>query len=248
MAGHSKWANIKHRKSTVDSRRGKLFTKLSREIIVAARLGGPDVDSNARLRLAVRNAKSLSMPSENIKRAIDKGSGDIEGQQIEDVLFEGYGPSGVAIIVVGATDNRVRTIKDVRAAFSKFGGNLGETNSVSWNFTQRGELILTTDQTIETLLETCMEVGAEDISLIDDGALVYCSYDNLGSCENGFTERGLVVRESKFVYQPNMNVSVADIEQARLLMKLLDVLEDHDDVQNVFNNAEIEDDVLDQIQ
>ncbi len=248
MAGHSKWANIKHRKSTVDSRRGKLFTKLSREITVATRIGGPDVDSNARLRLAVRNARTLSMPSDNIKRAIDKGSGDVEGVQFEDVMYEGYGPGGVAIIIVGATDNRIRTIKDVRAALSKHGGNLGESNSVGWNFSHRGELILETEETLETLLEVCMDAGADDLSMIDSGALVHCSFENLGSCEKNISERGIEIAESRIVYQPNMYVPVTDFEQAKLLLKLLDTLEENDDIQSVFNNAEIEDEILDQVQ
>ncbi|NQW30652.1 MAG: YebC/PmpR family DNA-binding transcriptional regulator [Ignavibacteria bacterium] len=247
MAGHSKWANIKHRKSTVDFRRGKMFTKLSKEIIVASRIGGPDPDSNARLRLAIRTARSLSMPSDNIKRAIERGSGGVEGQQFEDVMYEGYGPGGVALIVIGATDNRIRTIKDVRAAFAKYGGNLGETNSVAWNFSHKGELVIESDVSEDYLLEMSMDSGADNLKIIESGAVVHCSFDNLGSCENFFASKEISVKESRFIYEPNVYVQITDSEHARVLVKLLDVLEDNDDVQVVFNNADIDDDVLDSL-
>jgi YebC/PmpR family DNA-binding regulatory protein len=243
MAGHSKWANIKRRKAVVDAKRGKLFTKVSKEIIVAAKLGGGDPDGNARLRMAIENARSVSMPVDTIKRAILRGTGELEGTTYEDVIYEGYGPGGVAMIVVCTTDHRNRTTQQLRASFSKYGGNLGETNSVSWNFTRRGEIRIETNRSEDDLLLLAIEVGAEDVAMIDDGALVFCAVDTLGTCANGLTQAGLAVREQRIVFEPGTMVSVDDPENARLLEKFLDVLDDDDDVQEVFHNAEVVEDV-----
>lgn len=237
MAGHSKWANIKRRKAVVDAKRGKLFTKVSKEIIVAARLGGGDPDGNARLRMAIENARAVSMPVDTIKRAILRGTGELEGTTYEDVIYEGYGPGGVAMIVVCTTDHRNRTTQELRASFSKYGGNLGETNSVSWNFTRRGEIRIETNRSEEDLLLLAMDVGAEDVVIIDDGALIFCTVDTLGTCANGLTQSGLAVREQRIVFEPGAMATVDDPEHERLLEKFLDVLDDYDDVQNVFHNA-----------
>ena len=241
MAGHSKWANIKRRKAVVDAKRGKLFTKASKEIIVAARLGGGDPDGNARLRMAIENARAVSMPVDTIKRAILRGTGELEGTTYEDVTYEGYGPGGVAMIVVCTTDHRNRTTQELRASFSKYGGNLGETNSVSWNFTRRGEIRIETTKTEDELLLTALEVGAEDVVMIDEGALVFCSVDTLGTVGNELAGAGLNVREQRIVFEPGTMVTVSDPDSIRLLEKFLDVLDDYDDVQDVFHNAELPD-------
>lgn len=242
MAGHSKWANIKRRKAVVDARRGKLFTKCSKEIIVAARLGGGDPESNARLRMAIDNARAVSMPVENIRRAIQRGTGEIEGVVYEDVTYEGYGPMGVAMIVVCTTDHRNRTTQELRATFSKYGGNLGESNSVAWNFTRRGQIRVETTLTEEALLEQALEAGVDDVDMIDDGAVMFCSVESLGTSANALTAMGLSVREQHIVYEPqtlvDCSVVVPDIA---LLRKMLDVLDDNDDVQNVFHNADLPD-------
>ncbi len=247
MAGHSKWANIKHRKAAVDARRGKLFTRVSKEIIVAARLGGGDPDANPRLRMAIQNARGVSMPSDNIKRAIQRGTGEIEGAQYEDSTFEGYGPGGVAVIVQCTTENRNRTIADVRATFSKYGGNLGETNSVAWNFSHKGELKLETDKSEEELLEFGIEAGADDVVMIDEGALIHCAVDSFGTVAKTFEDAGYNVVEQKLVYEPMQTIEITDLELAKKLVKMLDVFEDNDDVQNVFNNADIDDALVDSL-
>lgn len=242
MAGHSKWANIKRRKAVVDARRGKLFTKCSKEIIVAARLGGGDPDSNARLRMAIDNARAVSMPVENIRRAIQRGTGEIEGVVYEDVTYEGYGPMGVAMIVVCTTDHRNRTTQELRATFSKYGGNLGETNSVAWNFIRRGQLRVESVLLEEALLEHGLEAGVDDVHMIDDGALMFCSVESLGTSANILTARDIAVREQHIVYEPQTLVDCsADAQYIVALRKMLDVLDDNDDVQNVFHNADLPD-------
>ncbi len=244
MAGHSKWANIKHRKAVVDARRGKLFTRASKEIIVAARLGGGDPDANPRLRMAIQNARAVSMPADNIKRAIQRGTGEIEGAIYEDMTFEGYGPGGVAVIVECTSENRNRTVQEVRATFAKYGGNLGETNSVNWNFTRKGELKVETSLTEEALFEIAIEAGADDVAMIDDGALFHCDPDVLGTVANDIAARGLDVKEQRLVYEANSTIEITTKDQAKLLMKMLDAFDDNDDVQNVFNNADIADELV----
>ncbi len=248
MAGHSKWANIKHRKSVVDARRGKLFTQASKEIIVAARLGGGDPDANARLRMAIQNAKAVSMPADNIKRAIQRGTGEIEGAVYEDVTYEGYGPGGVAVIVECTTENKNRTVQEVRATFSKYGGNLGETNSVGWNFSRMGLIRLETTAAEESLIEMAIEAGADNVEmLIDDGnaygALVQCSSDAVLHVASFFEQAGIDVPERKQAYVPNTTVLVSEADIAKKLIKLLDAFEDNDDVQNVFHNAEFSEEI-----
>jgi YebC/PmpR family DNA-binding regulatory protein len=252
MSGHSKWANIKHRKAAVDAKRGKLFTKASKEIIVAARLGGSDPDANARLRMAIDNARAVSMPMDNIKRAIQRGTGEIEGATYEDILLEGYGPGGVAIMVECTTENRNRTVQEVRATFSKYGGNLGETNSVGWNFTRSGEIHVESNATEDELLEIGIEVGAADVIQIDDGAVVHCSPDHLGTVAkslaqaNVFTsgQRDIRIIGQRLVFEPNTTVEITNKDIASKLISMLDVFDENDDVQNVYNNAEIDDEAV----
>lgn len=244
MAGHSKWANIKHRKAGVDARRGKLFTKVSKEIIVAARLGGADQDANPRLRMAVQNARNVSMPADNIKRAIQRGIGEIEGATYEDVTYEGYGVGGVAILVECTTENRNRTVQEVRATFSKYGGNLGETNSVNWNFVRVGEIQITATGTEESLLEMAIDAGALDAEILSEHAaqfeaLVYCGPENIANVSSKLATLGVTVSEEHLVYRAINTVRISDEEQTTKLLKLLDTFEDNDDVQQVFHNAEL---------
>lgn len=242
MAGHSKWANIKRRKAVVDARRGKLFTRCSREIIVAARLGGGDPEGNARLRMAIDNARAVSMPVDNIRRAIQRGTGEIEGVVYEDATYEGYGPLGIAIIVVCTTDHRNRTTQELRATFSKYGGNLGESNSVAWNFQRRGQIRIETDKPEEVLLDVALNVGADDVLLIEDGAMFVCSVESLGTTANNLAASGLIVREQHVVYEPQTLVDCSvDQSQRTMFRKMLDVLDDNDDIQNVFHNADLPD-------
>lgn len=242
MAGHSKWANIKRRKAVVDAKRGKLFTRSSKEIIVAARIGGGDPDGNSRLRMAIENAKAISMPADNIKRAILRGTGELEGLTYEDVTYEGYGPGGVAVIVVCTTDHRNRTTQQLRASFAKYGGALGETNSVNWNFTRKGEIRIETDRSEEELLEISLEAGADDVVMIHDGAVIICAVDMLGTCANTIVASSLSVREQHIVFEPNTTIEIDDPEIENKLLKFLDALDDNDDVQSVFHNAELRDD------
>jgi len=244
MAGHSKWANIKHRKAAVDARRGKLFTKASKEIIVAARLGGGDPDSNARLRMAVENARAVSMPADNIKRAIQRGTGEIEGVTYEDASFEGYGPGGVAVLLECTTENRNRTVQEVRATFAKYGGNLGESNSVQWNFKRMGEIHVITLLDETALLEIAIGAGAHNIEMIDNGAIVHCSPDELGTVTNTLRVPGIDIGEQRLVYEPQMFIEVKDPDLTKKLMRMLDAFEENDDVQNVYNNAEIDDTLI----
>ncbi len=242
MAGHSKWANIKRRKAVVDARRGKLFTRCSREIIVAARLGGGDPEGNARLRMAIDNARAVSMPVDNIRRAIQRGTGEIEGVVYEDVTYEGYGPLGIAMIVVCTTDHRNRTTQELRATFSKYGGNLGESNSVAWNFQRRGQIRIETDKPEEALLDVALNVGADDVLMIEDGAMFVCSVESLGTTANNLAAGGLNVREQHVVYEPQtLVVCSVDQSQRTMFRKMLDVLDDNDDIQNVFHNADLPD-------
>ncbi|GMV53697.1 MAG: YebC/PmpR family DNA-binding transcriptional regulator [Chlorobi bacterium] len=247
MAGHSKWANIKHRKAAVDARRGKLFTKVSKEIIVAARLGGGDPEGNSRLRMAIQNARAVSMPVDNIKRAIQRGTGEIEGVTYEDVTYEGYAAGGVAVMVECTTENRNRTVQEVRATFSKYGGNLGETNSVLWNFNRMGEIVLNSSLPEDTLFEIAVDSGCSDVDILFDegavaGAVLHCPVDSLQSVTEALEKAGLEVSEQHLAYVPNTKATVTDPDTIKKIIKLLDVFEDNDDVQQVFHNADLPDD------
>lgn len=253
MSGHSKWANIKHKKAIVDAKKGKLFTKASKEIIVAARLGGGDPDANSRLRMAIDNARAVSMPMDNIKRAIQRGTGEIEGVTYEDILLEGYGAGGVAILVECTTENRNRTVQEVRATFSKYGGNLGETNSVGWNFTRMGEIRINSEVSEELLMEAGIEAGATDVIIIDDGAIILCLPEQLGTVASDFPNAAVFSKnkasvrivDQRLIYEANTTVEITDRSLASRLIKMLEVFEDNDDVQNVYNNAEIDDTLID---
>ncbi len=244
MAGHSKWANIQHRKGRQDAARSKLFSKLSKEITVAAKMGDPDPDKNPRLRLAVKSAKSQSMPNDNIDRAIKKSlAGD--GDEYEEIRYEGYGPGGVAVIVEAMTDNRNRTASNVRSTFSKNGGNLGETGSVGFMFDRVGLVSYGADAgDADAVFEAAIEAGAEDVESSDDGHLIYCADTDLNDVSTALEGTLGDSGEAKLIWKPSTSTEL-DLEGMQKLMKLIDALEDDDDVQNVTANFEASDETMD---
>jgi YebC/PmpR family DNA-binding regulatory protein len=249
MAGHSKWANIKRQKARVDAKKGKTFTQLSRAIIVAARNGLPDPSGNFQLRTAIEKAKAAGIPNENIERAIAKGAGTFGTDEIhlEEIRYEGYGPCGVAILIEALTDNRNRTAADLRAAFSKNGGNLGETGCVSWMFEHKGVVILEGKLDEDTLLEASIEGGAENYELTEEdskGAEVFTEVSNLENLNQTLQTKRLPVKEAELRWIPNNTIEVTDSEQARSLLKLIDALESLDDVQSVTANFEMAEELI----
>lgn len=248
MAGHSKWANIKHRKGRQDAIRGRIFTRLAKEITVSAREGGGDINANPRLRLAVQNAKAVNMPNENISRAIKKGTGEIEGVQYEEITYEGYAPNGVAVILETVTDKKIRTVAEIRALFGKLGGNMGESNSVAWNFERKGIVgIKTNGKSEEDLLEHVLESGAEDIEWDEESSRIICQMADFGSVMKYFEENTFEIGESKLEYIPKDYVKISSVDDARKILKFIDAFEDHDDVQNVYHNFEIDDAIADEL-
>ncbi|MFO7647262.1 MULTISPECIES: YebC/PmpR family DNA-binding transcriptional regulator [Halomonas] len=246
MAGHSKWANIKHRKAAQDARRGKIFTKLIRELTVAARQGGPEPADNPRLRTAVDKALGSNMTKDTIQRAIDRGAGNADGDAMEECVYEGYGPEGVAILVECLTDNRNRTVSEVRHAFNKCGGNLGTSGSVAFLFHQQGRLALPGGVTEEAVIEATLEAEPEDIVTLDDGTLeVVTAPDAYHDVKEALIAAGIEPERSELGRFPETTTPIADEELARKVIRLIDMLEDLDDVQNVTTNAEFDDDVLD---
>jgi YebC/PmpR family DNA-binding regulatory protein len=240
MSGHSKWSTIKHKKAAQDAKRGKIFTKIIKELTVAARLGGGDIDSNPRLRSSVAAAKAANMPADNIKRAIQKGTGELPGVSYDEVTYEGYGPGGVAIIIETMTDNRMRTTPEIRHAFSKHGGNMGEPNSVAWMFQKRGRLAVALDTTDEdTLMDIALEAGAEDLVRQEDLFEVYTAPEAFHAVQQALEGAGIAVQEAGIVMEPQNTVEL-DGKKAQQCLKLLDVLEDQDDAQNVWANLEIQ--------
>ncbi len=246
MAGHSKWANIKHRKGAQDAKRGKIFTKLIKEITIAAKIGGGDLDANARLRLAVDKAKQANMPKDNIERAIKKGTGDLDGITYEEGVFEGYGPGGVAVIVEFMTDNRTRTVADVRHAFNKYGGSLGVSGSVAFMFDRKGQIIFTEDADFDTIFEAALEAGAEDVKEEDGVIEVITDPADFETVKNTLEAQGLKYESAEVTMIPQ-NLNPVEGKQAESLMKMIDVLEDNDDVQNVYANFDISDEEMEKI-
>ena len=244
MAGHSKWANIKHRKAAQDAKRGKLFTKFIRELTVAAREGGSDPDSNPRLRVAIDKALGGNMTRDTVERAIKRGAGELEGQQLETILYEGYGPGGTAVMVETMTDNRNRTVSGVRNAFSKSGGNLGTDGSVSYLFTKRGVLSYAPGTDEDALMEAALEAGAEDIVSYDDGAIdVFTDPVDFYTVKEQLDKAHFVADNAEIAMIASTKAEL-DLDTAEKFMRLIDTLEDHDDVQEVYHNAEISDDVM----
>lgn len=239
MAGHSKWANIQHRKGKQDAARGKIFTKLVREITVAARMGGGDPDANPRLRLAVDKAVAVSMPKDNIERAIKKATGELEGVQYEEIRYEGYAPHGVAVLVECMTDNRNRTVAEVRHAFSKFGGNLGTEGSVAYMFKRMGVLSFAPGTDEDKITEVAIEAGAQDVVAFDDGALeVLTDPDDFQAIKDAMVAAGLQPDDAQIIQRADIEVALEG-EHAQTVANLLDYLEDLDDSQNVYSNADL---------
>jgi YebC/PmpR family DNA-binding regulatory protein len=244
MAGHSKWANIQHRKKAQDAKRGKLFTKLIREIVVAARQGGGDPAGNSRLRLAIDKGLSGNLPKDTIERAVKKASGEAGDAQIEEIRYEGYGPGGVAVMVECMTDNRNRTVSEVRHAFTKFGGNLGTDGSVAYLFSKVGQLSFPAGADEDVLMEVALEAGADDVVSNDDGSIdILTAPENFPEVRDAVAEGGHVAEAAEVTMRPATSVSL-DVDEARTMFKLLDVLDDLDDVQQVYSNADIAESVL----
>lgn len=239
MAGHSKWANIKHKKAAADAKRGKVWTRLIKEIQVAARMGGGDIDSNPRLRLAVEKAYDANMPKDNVNRAIQRGVGGVDGASYEEIRYEGYGIGGAAIIVDTMTDNRVRTVADVRHAFSKYGGNMGTEGSVSFQFKHVGQLIFAPGSDEDQIMEVALEAGAEDVITDDEGAIeVLTAPAEFETVRDALQAKGLTPEVAEVTMRPENTIALQGDDAARM-QKLLDMIEDLDDVQDVYHNAEL---------
>lgn len=247
MAGHSKWANIQHRKGAQDKKRGKIFTKLIREITIAARQGGAEIGANPRLRLAIDKALSANMTKDTIERAVKRGSGAMEGEDYEEIRYEGYGPGGVAVLVDCMTDNRNRTVAEVRHAFSKHGGNLGTSGSVAYLFSETGVLVYPPDSDEDAIMEQALEAGADDVQQQQDGSIeVLTSAENFETVKHAMVAAGFEPAMAEVSMRAAAGAAL-DAESAESLLKLIDRLEDLDDVQNVYSNAEISDAIMSQL-
>ncbi|MBU0681536.1 MAG: YebC/PmpR family DNA-binding transcriptional regulator [Proteobacteria bacterium] len=249
MSGHSKWANIKHRKGAQDAKRGKIFTRLIKEISVAARMGGGgDVDSNPRLRSAVSAAKNVNMPKDNIDRAIKKGTGELEGETYEEIRYEGYGPGGVAVLVDCMTDNRNRTVGEVRFAFTKSGGNLGESGCVAFMFDRKGSIIIDKEEVDEDeLMEVVLEAGAEDVVEEETTFQVLTAPEDFDAVREELEKAGIKMVEAAISMIPQNTIEVAEEKKAASLMRLIDALEDNEDVQHVHANFDIPDEIMERL-
>lgn len=248
MSGHSKWANIKHRKAAQDEKKGKVFTKVAKEITVAVKIGGPDPDMNSRLRLALDKAKECNLPKDNVERAIKKGTGEGNENIYEEVTYEGYGPGGVAVLVKALTDNKNRTVAEVRSTLSKKGGNMGESGCVAWMFESKGIIEIPLDKADEdTLMELALEIGAEDVLVEDDVYQVTTEPSNYFAVKTELEGKGYVISHSEITMQPKNTVKV-EADDLRKLMNITDALEDLEDVQEVFSNFEADDETMAQME
>ena len=248
MSGHSKWSTIKHKKAKVDSQRAVVFQKYSRELIVSARLGGPDPSGNFRLRTAIEKAKAAGLPNDNIKRAIEKGAGTGGAENYEELIYEGYAPGGVAVVVEAMTDNRNRTAGDIRSYFTKFGGSLGATGCVGWMFDQKGSIMFDKSVDYDALFEEAINLDAEDIIDEDDCYKVLTSVENFQKVVEGLESKGFKSSTAELTRIPQNTIEVTDETVAEQIMKLLDRIEEHDDVQNVYANFDIPEDILQKIE
>ncbi len=242
MAGHNKWSKVKRLKAVTDARKGKVFSRLSRDITLAARAGGGEPESNARLRTLLLKAREANMPADNVDRAIKKGTGELPGVSYEDVTYEGYGPGGVAFVVKCTTDNKTRSAQDVRSIFAKHGGNLAQTGSVSFQFLHAGQFLISKSAVAEErLIELALEAGADDVITTEDGFEVRCPIPEFDRLHQALTGAGLKLESAEIAYIPSNSVPVTDAEVGRTLVKLQDALEELDDVQQVFSNEELAD-------
>jgi len=245
MAGHSPWANIKHRKAAVDKKRGKLWTRLSKAIIVAAQMGGGDPDSNLRLRYAIADAKAVSMPKDNIERAIKRGIGELEGGKVEEVLYEGYGPGGAAILCEIMTDNRNRTAPEIRKVFETHDGKLGATNCVAWMFERKGVFLISAEKVVEEkLMEVVLEAGAYDIKREGDTYQVICPPETYQPVADALAAAGIEPDSKQLTRIPANTIEIKDVETAKTVLALIEALDDHDDVQSVAANVTIPEEAL----
>ncbi len=248
MSGHSKWSTIKHKKAAQDAKRGKIFTKLIKEITVAARLGGGDPAANPRLRAAISAAKNANMPKDNIERAIKKGTGELEGVSYEDVTYEGYGPGGVAVLVETITDNRQRTVAEVRHIFAKRGGSMGEPGSVAWMFSKKGLIVVEKDKVDEeTLMEIALEAGADDLEEQESEWEIVTAPEHFSKVKEALESRNIPILSADITMVPQNTVRVEDEQKASQLMKLMEALEDNDDVQHVYANFDIPEKILEKV-
>lgn len=248
MSGHSKWSTIKHKKGAADAKRGKIFTKLIKELMVSARMGGADPTGNPRLRAAVAAARAENMPKENIERAIKKGLGELDGSTYEEMTYEGYGPGGVAVLVDIMTDNRNRAVSDIRHIFSRNGGSLGEAGCVAWMFSKKGSLVFNKDKVSEEeLMEVALEAGAEDVRDVGDQFEVITAIEDFSSVKAAFDERGIACELAEITMIPQSTVQIEDEKTAQQVLRLMDALEDSDDVQHAYANFDIPDRILNQL-
>ncbi len=248
MSGHSKWSTIKRKKGAIDAKRGKIFTKLIKEITVAARMGGGDVDANPRLRSAVNTAKAENMPKDNIERAIKKGTGNLDGANYEEILYEGYGPAGVAILVETMTDNKNRTVADIRHFFAKAGGNLGESGCVAWMFDKKGLILIDKgDISEDELMDIAIEAGADDVLEDDEVFQILTAPEDFNQVVENLERKGFQPQEATLSMEPKNTVAVTEERPARSLLKLLGNLEDHEDVQKVHANFDIPDELMENL-
>jgi len=250
MAGHSHWAGIKHKKALVDAKRGKLWSKLAKAIIVAAKLGGPDPESNIRLRAAIDEAKAVSLPKENIQRAIKRGSGEGDNEQLDELVYEGYGPGGVAVLAEAVTDNRNRTAPEIKKIFEVCGGKLGTAGCVAWNFEKKGFFVIskTGGLTEDAVMELALEAGAEDVAETEDGFEITCQPDAYESVSDALQKAGIEPEESQLSLMPKDRAAVQDADAAAKVLKLMEMLDDHDDVQKVSSNLDIPDEIMRQLE
>ena len=244
MSGHSKWSSIKHKKGAADAKRGKIFTKIIKEITVATRIGGGDPDGNPRLRTAIMGAKSKNMPVDNITRAIKKGTGELEGIQYEEHTYEGYGPGGAAIFLEAMTDNKNRTVSEIRAALGKAGGNLGENGCVGWMFEKKGLITVKAEAKSEDeLMELAIDAGADDLQTVDEQYEITTAVENFEAVRKALEDAGVTMELAEITRIPQNTVSI-DEKKGKALLKLMDILDDHDDIQKAYSNFDISDEVM----
>lgn len=249
MAGHSHWAGIKHKKALVDAKRGKLWSKLAKAIIVAAKIGGGDPDANIRLRAAIDEAKAVSLPKENIIRAIKRGTGELESEQYDELVYEGYGPSGVAVLAEAVTNNRNRTAPEIKKIFEVCGGKLGTSGCVSWNFEKKGLFVIPKVSrngplTEDVVMELALEAGADDVQETDDGFEITCVPNSYESVSKALQVAGIEPEDSQLSLMPKDSADIDDVETARKVLKLIELLDDHDDIQKVSSNFNISDEIM----